>query len=38
MVVQVLVLIVLVSAQHATLVRYYGQNETINYFQLHILL
>ena len=29
---------VLVSAQHATLVRYYGQNETINCFQLHILL
>ena len=32
--------VVLVSAQlqHATLVRYYGQNETINCFQLHILL
>ena len=29
---------VLVSAQHATLVRYYGQNETTNCFQLHILL
>ena len=28
----------LVSAQHATLVRYYGQNETTNCFQLHILL
>ena len=27
-----------VSAQHATLVRYYGQNETTNCFQLHILL
>ena len=30
--------IVLVSAQHVTLVRYYGQNETTNCFQLHILL
>ena len=30
--------VVLVSAQHATLVRYYGQNETTNCFQLHILL
>ena len=29
---------VLVSAQHAKLVRYYGQNETTNCFQLHILL
>ena len=29
---------VLVSAQHATLVRYYSQNETTNCFQLHILL
>ena len=29
---------VLVSAQHATLVRYYGQNQTTNCFQLHILL
>ena len=31
---------VLVSAQHATLVRYYGQveHETTNCFQLHILL
>ena len=29
---------VLVSAQHATLVRYYGQNLTTNCFQLHILL
>ena len=29
---------VLVSAQHATLVRYYGQNATTNCFQLHILL
>ena len=29
---------VLVSAQHATLVRFYGQNETTNCFQLHILL
>ena len=29
---------VLVSAQHATLVRYYGQNETTNCFPLHILL
>ena len=30
--------VVLVSAQHATLVRYYGQNATTNCFQLHILL
>ena len=30
--------VVLVSAQHAALVRYYGQNETTNCFQLHILL
>ena len=30
--------VVLVSAQHATLVRYYGQNETTNCFQLRILL
>ena len=30
--------VVLVSAQHATLVRYYGQNETTNCFQIHILL
>ena len=30
--------VVLVSAQHATLVRYYGQNETTSCFQLHILL
>ena len=30
--------VVLVSAQHATLFRYYGQNETTNCFQLHILL
>ena len=30
--------VVLVSAQHATLVRYYGQNQTTNCFQLHILL
>ena len=30
--------VVLVSAQHATLVRYYGQNLTTNCFQLHILL
>ena len=30
--------VVQVSAQHATLVRYYGQNETTNCFQLHILL
>ena len=30
--------VVLVSVQHATLVRYYGQNETANCFQLHILL
>ena len=30
--------VVLVSAQHATLVRYYGQNETTNCFLLHILL
>ena len=29
---------VLVSAQHATLVRRYGQNENTNCFQLHILL
>ena len=29
---------VLVSAQHATLVRYYGQNKTIICFPLHILL
>ena len=29
---------VLVSAQHATLVRYHGQNQTTNCFQLHILL
>ena len=29
---------VLVSAEYATLVRYYGQNETTNCFQLHILL
>ena len=29
---------VLVSAQHATLVRYYGKNQTTNCFQLHILL
>ena len=29
---------VVVSAQHATLVRYYGQNQTTNCFQLHILL
>ena len=27
-----------VSAQHATLVRHYGQNQTTNCFQLHILL
>ena len=27
-----------VTAQHATLVRYYGQNQTTNCFQLHILL
>ena len=27
-----------VTAQHATLVRYYGQKETTNCFQLHILL
>ena len=27
-----------VTAQHATLVRYYGQNATTNCFQLHILL
>ena len=27
-----------VSAQHATIVRYYGQNQTTNCFQLHILL
>ena len=30
--------VVLVSAQHATLVRYYGQNQTTNCFQLHIFL
>ena len=30
--------VVLVSAQHATLVRCYGQNETTSCFQLHILL
>ena len=30
--------VVLVSAQHATLVRCYGQNVTTNCFQLHILL
>ena len=30
--------VVLVSAQHATLVRYYSQNETTKCFQLHILL
>ena len=30
--------VVKVTAQHATLVRYYGQNETIECFQLHILL
>ena len=30
--------VVLVSAQHATLVRSYGQNETTNCFQLHVLL
>ena len=30
--------VVLVNAQHATLVRYYGQNQTTNCFQLHILL
>ena len=30
--------IVLVSAQHARLVHFYGQNETINCFRLHILL
>ena len=30
--------VVLVSAQHATIVRYYGQNQTTNCFQLHILL
>ena len=30
--------VVLVSAQHAILVRYYGQNQTTNCFQLHILL
>ena len=29
---------VLVSAQHATIIRYYGQNETTNCFHLHILL
>ena len=29
---------VLVIAQHATLVRYYGQNENTSCFQLHILL
>ena len=27
-----------VTAQHATVVRYYGQNQTTNCFQLHILL
>ena len=27
-----------VSAQHATIVHYYGQNQTTNCFQLHILL
>ena len=27
-----------VTVQHATLVRYYGQNQTTNCFQLHILL
>ena len=30
--------VVQVSAQHATLVRYYGQNQTTNCFQLHILV
>ena len=30
--------VVQVSAQHARLVRYYGQNETTKCFQLHILL
>ena len=30
--------VVKVTAQHATLVRYYGQNETTQCFQLHILL
>ena len=30
--------VVLVSAQHATLARYYGQNETTTCFHLHILL
>ena len=30
--------VVKVTAQHARLVRYYGQNETTNCFQLHILL
>ena len=30
--------VVLVSAQHAKLIRHYGQNETTNCFQLHILL
>ena len=30
--------VVKVTAQHATLVRYYGQNETTECFQLHILL
>ena len=30
--------VVLVSAQHATLVRYYGKSQTTNCFQLHILL
>ena len=29
---------VLVSAQHATLIRYYGKSQTTNCFQLHILL
>ena len=30
--------VVQVSAQHAKLVHFYGQNETINCFQIHILL
>ena len=30
--------VVQVSAQHAKLVRFYGQNETTNCFQLHVLL
>ena len=30
--------VVLVSAQHAKLLHFYGQNETIECFQLHILL